>query len=213
MRCLGRLFRLLLLIAIIIVAAIIFLPKFLAQAGNTVLNNINSTGNPVSGLAQLIPANFLDKNNQLQVSLSGLDINKHYAVTLDPGVCGNAGYINVGIVTSDGSGNVNNTFSLSSLTNNKQGWFVDVHSGPSVNDAVMACSQLNTNNTAAAADATNTVLQLSPVPTDTSLTNSQTSSTGSGATSTNPRPQGFPQTGVAPGNGSSYDNNVYPRKF
>ena len=213
MRCLGRLFRLLLLIAIIIVAAIIFLPKFLAQAGNTVLNNINSTGNPISGLAQLIPANFLDKNNQLQISLSGLDTNKHYAVTLDPGICGNSGYINVGIVTSDGSGNVNNTFSLSSLTNNKQGWFVDVHSGPGVNDAVMACSQLNTNNTAAAADATNTVLQLSPVPTDTSLTNSQTSSTGSGATSTNPRPQGFPQTGVAPGNGSGYDNNVYPRKF
>ncbi len=210
MGCLRRLFRLLLLIAIIIVAAIIFLPKFLAQAGNTALNNINSSGNPISGLAQLIPANFLDKNNQLQISLSGLDSNKHYAVTLDPGICGNSGYINVGIVTSDDNGNVNSTFSLSSLTNNKQGWFVDVHSGPGVNDAVMACSQLNTNDTAAAADATNTTIQLSPDTTDTSLSGT---STDSGTTSTNPRPQGFPQTGVAPGNNSGYDNNVYPRKF
>lgn len=212
MGCLRRLFRLLLLIAIIIVAAIIFLPKFLAQAGSTVLNNINSSGNPVSGLAQLIPANFLDKNNQLQISLSGLDTNKHYAVTLDPGICGNSGYINVGIVTSDGSGNVNSTFSLASFTKNKQGWFVDVHSGPSVNDAVMACSQLNTNDSNAVADATHAVLQLSPDTSDTSLTNSQTS-TGSDTTSVTPRPRGFPQTGVAPGSSNSYDNTVYPRKF
>jgi hypothetical protein len=210
MGCLRRLFRLLLLIAIIIVAAIIFLPKFLAQAGNTVLNNINSSSNPISGLAQLIPANFLDKNNQLQISLSGLDINKHYAVTLDPGSCGSSDYINVGIVTSDGSGNVNSTFSLASLTKNKQGWYVDIHNGTSANDDMLACSQLSTNDNAAAADATNTTLQLSPDTTDTSLSGT---STGSGTTSTNPRPQGFPQTGVAPGSNSGYDNNVYPRKF
>ena len=204
MGCLRRLFRLLLLIAIIIVVVVLFLPKFLAQAGNTVLSNINSSGNPISGLAQLIPANVLGKNNQLQISLNGLDAGKNYAVTLDPGVCGNSGFINVGIVTSDGGGNVNNTFSLSSLKNNSQSWFVDIHSGPSTNDNVLACSQLNTNDASAAADATNTALQLSPVPTNTDQTNSQTSSN---------TPQGFPQTGVAPGGSNSYDNNVYPRKF
>jgi hypothetical protein len=210
MGCLRRLFRLLVLGAIILVALIVFLPKYLTQAGNTVLSNTNSSANPISGLAQLVPANFLDKNNKLQISLSGLNANKNYEVTLDPGVCGNSGYIDVGLVTSDGSGNVNTTFSLSSLKDNSQGWFVDVHSGPSANDAVMACSQLNTNNTSVAADATNTTLQLSPVPTNTDLTNSQTSSS---ATSTSGTPQGFPNTGVAPGSGNSYDNNVYPRKF
>ena len=209
MGCLRRLFRLLLLVAIIIVLVVVFLPKFLAQAGNTVLNNINSSGNPISGLAQLIPANFLDKNNRLQISLNGLDVKRNYEVTLDPGICGNSGYVDVGIVTSDDSGNVNTTFSLASLTQNKQGWFVDVHNGTSANDNVLACSQLNTNDNSAAADATNTTLQLSPVPSTTDLTNSQTSSTGS----TSNTPQGFPQTGVAPGSNNTYDNNVYPRKF
>jgi hypothetical protein len=209
MGCLRRLFRLLLLCAIIVVVVIVFLPKFLAQAGNSILNNINSSANPISGLAQLIPANFLNKNNQLQLSLNGLDNNKNYEVTLDPGQCGNSGYINVGIVTSDGSGNVNTTFSLSALKEDGQNWFVDVHSGPGVNDNVMACSQLNTNNNSASVDATNTTLQLSPVPTTSNLTNTQ-SSTNTGSTST---PQGFPQTGVAPGSSSGYDNNVYPRKY
>ena len=212
MGCLRRLFRLLFLCAIIVVVVVVFLPKFLAQAGNTVLNNISSSGNPVSGLAQLIPANFVDKNNQLQISLNGLDASKNYEVTLDPGVCGNSGYINVGIVTSDASGNVNSTFSLSSLKGNSQGWFVDVHSGASANDNVLACSQLNTNDASAAADATNTALQLSPVPTNTDLTSSQPSS-NTGSTTNVPKPRGFPQTGVAPGNNNSYDNNVYPRKF
>lgn len=210
MGCLRRLFRLLLLVAIIIVVVVVFLPKFLAQAGNTTLSNINSSGNPVSGLVQLIPANFLDKNNQLQISLNGLDTSKNYAVTLDPGICGNSGYIDVGIVTSDKSGNVNTTFSLSSLKGNSQGWFVDVHSGASVNDPVMACSQLNTNDSSLAADATRVTIQLSPDSTNTDLTGSQPSSnTGSNT----PRPKGFPQTGVAPGGSNSYDNNVYPRKF
>ncbi len=212
MGCLRRLFRLLLLVAIIIVVAIIFLPKFFAQAGNTAFNNTSNSGNPVSGLAQLIPANFLNKNNQLQISLNGLDANKNYAVTLDPGECGNSGFINVGTVTSDSNGNVNTTFSLSSFNENGQIWFVDVHSGASANDNVMACSQLNTNDTSAAADATNTALQLSPGLTNSDSTNSQSSSNTNSTTNV-PKPQGFPQTGVAPSSSNSYDNNVYPRKF
>lgn len=206
MGCLIKsLFRLLILGVIIFVAVVVLLPKFLAQAGNSILSNADSA-NPISGLAQFVPANFLDKNNQLQISLSGLSANKKYEVTLDPGICGNSGYIDVGLITSDDSGNVTTTFSLAPLTKNDKAWFVDVHSGTSVNDPVMACSQLNTNDTSAAADATNTVLQLSPVPSD--LSSGQATS----ATPTSNVPIGFPQTGVAPG-GSSYDNNVYPRKY
>lgn len=206
--CLWRLFRLLVLGAILFGLLVLLLPQFLAQAGNTLLNNINSSAAPITGLAQYIPANFLDKNNKLQISLSGLDANKKYEVTLDPTVCGNSGYVDVGLVTSDDSGNVTTTFSLSPLNNNSGGWFVDVHSGAGASDSIIACSQLNTNDSSAAADATNTTLQLSPVPAD--LTSAQATP---GVTPTSTTPVGFPNTGVAPGGSNSYDNNVYPRKF
>jgi len=206
--CLWRLFRLLVLAAVIFGIIVLLLPQFLARAGNTLLNNINTSAAPLTGLAQFIPANILNKNNQLQISLSGLNANKKYEVTLDPGTCGSSGYVDVGLVTSDGSGNVTTTFSLAPLNNNSGGWFVDVHSGASASDSVIACSQLNTNAASAAADATNTTLQLSPVPTD--LTGAQVTP---GVTTTNTTPRGFPQTGVDPGGSNSYDNNVYPRKF
>jgi len=205
--CLWRLIRLLVLCAIVLGLLVIFLPQFLAQAGNTLLNNVNNSASPLTGLAQYIPANFLDKNNKLQISLSGLDINKKYEVTLDPGICGNAGYVDVGPVTSDDSGNVTTTFSLAPLNKNSGGWFVDVHSGTGASDSVLACSQLNTNDASASAGVTNTTLQLSPVPTD--LTGAQV--TPGLTTSTTPR--GFPQTGVDPGSSNSYDNNAYPRKY
>src|ERR1700680_3558598 len=132
--CLWRLFRLLVLGAIIIGLLVLLLPQFLARAGNTLLNNINTSAAPLTGLAQFIPANVLDKNNKLQISLSGLDANKKYEVTLDPGTCGNAGYVDVGLVTSDSSGTVTTTFSLAPLNSNSGGWFVDVHSGASASD-------------------------------------------------------------------------------
>jgi hypothetical protein len=184
------------------------LPQFLARAGNSLLNNINSSAAPISGLAQFIPANFLAKNNKLQISLSGLAANKQYDVTLDPGTCGNSGYIDVGLVTSDSSGNVTTTFSLSPLNKSSGGWFVDVHSGASASDSVLACSQLNTNDASAAAEVSNTTLQLSPGPSD--LTNAQVTP---GLTTTNTTPKGFPQTGADPGSSNSYDNNAYPRKY
>ena len=205
MGCLGRLFRLLLICAIILGAILLLLPQFLARAGNTLLDNLN---NSASGLAQFIPANFLDKNNQLQISMSGLDANKKYEVTLDPGTCKGGGYIDVGLITSDDSGNVTSTFKLASLGKNSNGWFIDVHSGPDASDPSVVCGQLDTNDASAAADATNTALQLSPVAID--LTNSEATP---GATPTSTTPTGFPNTGVAPGSNNSYDNNAYPRKF
>lgn len=208
MGCLRRLIRLVILAAIVVVLLVLLLPHFLAQAGNTLLNTANGSANPLTGLAQFVPASFLDKNNQLQISLNGLNANSTYAVTLDPGACNNAGYVNVGLVTSDSSGNVTNTFKLSSLNTNSGGWFVDVHSGPSASDPAMACSQLNTNDASVAADATRSVIQLSPVAND------QTSDpVTTGTTTTTSVPKGFPQTGVAPGGSNSYDNNVYPRKY
>ena len=211
MGCLFKtIFRLLLLGAIILVLVVVFLPKFLAQAGNSILSNVDSSANPISGLAQFIPANFFNKNNQLQISLSGLEADKKYEVTLDPGQCDNSGYLDVGVVTSYDSGNVNSTFTLGSFNENNQVWYVDVHSTTDPTAASVACSQLNTNGSSASADATNTALQLSPVPTNTDLTNSQSSSSTS---STSTPPSGFPDTGAAPGSSNGYDNNVYPRKF
>ncbi len=208
MGCLGRLIRLVIVAAVVVGLLVLLLPHFLAQAGNTMLNNANNSAKPLTGLAQFVPASFLNKSNQLQVSLSGLNANSKYAVTLDPGTCGNAGYVNVGVVTADDSGSVTHTFSLSSLNTNSGGWFVDVHSGPDASDPVMACSQLNTNDASVAADATSSVLQLSPVAND------QTSGlVTTGSTPTTSAPKGFPQTGVAPGGSNSYDNNVYPRKY
>ena len=203
--CLWRLFRLLVLGAILFGLLVIFLPRFLAQAGNTLLNNINSSAAPLSGSALYIPANFLDKNNTLQISLGGLDANKKYEVTLDPGTCGNYGYVDVGLISSDGSGNVTTTFSLAPLNKSSGGWFVDVHSGAGASDSVIACSQLNTNDASTAAEVTNTTLQLSPVPTD--LTSAQVTP-GVTPTSTSTTPRGFPQTGVDPGGSNSYDNNA-----
>lgn len=208
MGCLWRLFRLVLLAAIVVGLLVLLLPRFIAQAGNTLFNNVGSSGNSLSGLVQYVPANFLDKNNKLQISLSGLGANKKYEVTLDPDSCGNSGSVDVGLVTSDGSGNVTATFSLAPLNNNSNVWLVDVRSGPSASDPAMACSVLNTNNSSAAADATNSVLQLSPVPSD--LTSAQATP---GVTQISTAPRGFPQTGAAPGGNNSYDNNVYPRKF
>ncbi|MGH2496228.1 MAG: hypothetical protein ACRDIV_16150 [Ktedonobacteraceae bacterium] len=205
MGCLRRFFRLIILVALIIVALIFLVPHFVAKAGNSLINDLNNNLPSLSGLAQFVPANFLDKNNKLQISLSGLTNSTKYEVTLDPDQCGNSGYVDLGVVSADGNGNVNDTFSLASLDGGKK-WFIDIHNGTSVNDSVLGCGQLSTNDSSASAEATNTVLQLSPVATQ--VDNTQVSP---GATPTTPT--GFPNTGVAPGSNNSYDNTVYPRKF
>jgi hypothetical protein len=209
MGCLWRLFRLLILAVIVVAAIVLLLPKFFAQAGNTVLSSINSSGNPFSGVVEFAPANTLDKKTKLQVSFSGLDANTKYDVTLDPDSCNSAGSVNAGQFTTDSNGNVTTIFSLSSLSKAVKNWYVNLHSGPDPSYSSTACSQLNTNDSTTASDANNIPLQLSP-----STTNMGSSQITSGSTSstTSSSPQGFPNTGVAPG-GNSYDNNVYPRKF
>ncbi len=205
MGCFRSLTRLLLLGVVVVVALALLVPHFIAQAGNSLISDINNNTPSLSGLAQFIPANFLDKNNKLQVSVSGLTANSKYEVTLDPGQCGNAGYVDIGVITADSNGNVDTTFSLSALDTSKN-WYVDIHNGPDTTGAVLACGELNINNTSASIEATNTVLQLSPVTTQ--ATNTQVTP---GVTPTTT--SGFPNTGVAPGGSNSYDNNVYPRKY
>lgn len=207
MGCLRRFFRLIILVALIIVALIFLIPHFVAKAGNSLINDLNNNLPSLSGLAQFVPANFLDKNNKLQISLSGLTNSTKYEITLDPDQCGNSGFVDVGVVSSDGNGNVNNTFSLASLDTGKK-WYIDVHNGTSSNDSVLACGQLSTNDSSISVEATNTVLQLSPVATQADSTNTQVSPNATPTT-----PTGFPNTGVAPGSNNSYDNTVYPRKF
>ena len=205
MGCFRSLTRLLLLGVVVVVALALLVPHFIAQAGNSLISDTNNNLPSLSGLAQFIPANFLDKNNKLQISLSGLTANSKYEVTLDPDQCGTPGYVDVGVVTSDANGNVDTAFSLSTLDTSKN-WYVDIHSGPSANGAVLACGELNINNTSASIEATNTVLQVTPVAAQ--ATNTQVTP---GVTTTTP--SGFPNTGVAPGGSNSYDNNVYPRKY
>jgi hypothetical protein len=205
MGCLGRLTRLLVLGVVVVGLLALLLPRFVAQAGNSLLNDNNNNAPSLSGLALFIPANFLDKNNKLQISLSGLTANYKYEVTLDPGACGNSGYKDIGTISTDSSGNVTTTFNLSSLDTSKN-WYVNIHNGPFVYGAALACSQLNINNASAAVEATNTVLQLSPVVPD---ANSAPMTPGATPTA----PTGFPNTGASPGGNGSYDNNVYPRKF
>ena len=205
MGCIRRIITLLLLLAVVVIAFIVFFPRFLAQAGNTLINNTNSSFPSLSGVAEIIPANFNNKANQLQISLSGLIAHNKYDVTLDPGQCGSSNYVNVGIITTDASGTSNATFNVSSLDTSKI-WYVDVHNATDASGSVVACGQLNMNSSSVAADAT--------ASTSLPLSNSNAAvTTGTGATATPSPPQGFPNTGVAPGGSNSYDNNVYPRKF
>jgi len=101
------------------VALALLVPHFIAQAGNSLISDTNNNLPSLSGLAQFIPANFLDKNNKLQISLSGLTANSKYEVTLDPDQCGTPGYVDVGVVTSDANGNVETAFSLAALETSK----------------------------------------------------------------------------------------------
>ncbi len=211
MGCIRRLFQLILFGALIVILAILFLPHLLAQAGNSLLSS-NNNAPSLSGLVQFVPANFIDKSNKLQVSLSGLNAKAKYELTLDPDSCGNAGYVDVGTITSDGNGNVTTTFSLNSLDTTRN-WYVDIHNGADANGTPVACGQLNTNTNSAAADATNTLLQTSPTPINPGpVTIGSTGGGDRGPVTTN-SPNRFPNTGVAPGSNNGYNNTAFPRKF
>jgi hypothetical protein len=204
-RCL---FRLILLGVLAIVAIIILAPRFLDQAGNSLLNALNNSA--VSGLAQFIPANFTDKNTHLQISINGLSANGKYDVTLDNTACGNPFIIDLGPVTADSSGNINQVFNLGKFDTG-QTWYVDVHKGSDASGNALACGQLVINATSVADEVT-PIITLSPgiteqtsAPTIANVTPTPTLITTPGVT--------LPHTGVKPGDNNTYDNYVYPRKF
>lgn len=204
-RCL---FRLILLVVLVIVAFIILAPLFLDQAGNSLLNALNNSA--VSGLAQFIPANFTDQNNHLQISINGLAANGKYDVTLDNGNCGNAFIIDLGPVTSDSSGTINQAFNLAKF-DTSQTWYVDVHQGSDASGRPLACGQLDINANGVALEVT-PIISLSPGSTEQVAPPTIANVTPASTITTLP-PTKLPKTGVKPGDNNAYDNFVYPRKF
>jgi len=199
-RCL---FRLLVLGALAIVAIIFLTPRFLQQAGNSLITNLNNSA--ASGLAQYIPSNFTDSNSHLQVSVSGLSPNSQYRVTLDSTTCEGSPSMNIGLATTDTSGSINQEFIVSSL-DTSQSWFVVVHQGNDPSGTILACGQLSNNGSSIAVVST-PLISLSPLP------SGQTPGT-TNVVGPTPTPEtGFPNTGVEPGSKNFYDNNVYPRKY
>jgi hypothetical protein len=205
MKCLGRL---VVLVALAILALIMLVPALLQQAGNSLLSAFNNSA--ASGLAELIPANFNDPNNHLQVSVSGLTANGQYYVTLDPGSCGSSPYIDLGEVRADSAGNINKLFTLGSL-DTSQTWYVDVHQGNDPSGTIEACGRLVTNSSSVAVNVT-PILSLSPESTGSGQISAPTIGNASPVPNSTPQ-TGFPNTGVQPGSKNSYDNYVYPRKY
>jgi hypothetical protein len=202
----GCLFRLILLVALALLAFLLLTSSVIQHAGSSVLSAFNSSA--ASGFAEFIPANLNDKNNHLQVSASGLSPKGSYYITLDSGSCGGSQIQDLGPATADSSGDINKTFTLGQI-DTSQTWYVDIHQGNDPAGLTLACGQLiiNSNN----AGGTKPIISLSPDSNDTGQVNAPTIAGGSTST-TNIQP-GFPNTGVKPGNKNTYDNNVYPRKF
>lgn len=208
-RCL---FRFLILGALVVLAIILLAPRFIQQAGNSLINAFNNSA--ANGVAQYIPANFNDSQSHLDVSVSGLSPNSQYYVTLDSSTCGGSPSMNIGAVTSDSSGGINHDFTTSAV-DSSQTWYVVVHSGNNPSGSILACGQLSINGTSVAIVNTPSIA-LSPVtvgsgPTpNPGISNGQTTSTPQTGFPNNN--SGFPNTGVKPDK-NFYDNNVYPRKY
>jgi hypothetical protein len=206
LRCLFRLVVLVILIAVAIVAFILLAPRFINQAGNSLLNAFSNSA--ASGLAQFIPANFNDQNNHLQISVNGLTNADKYYVTLDSGTCGGSPSINLGSVTADNSGSINQLLKVPTKFDTSQTWYIDIHEGNGPTGRTLACGQLVINSNSVAMEST-PILTLSP---DTGQVSAPTIANGSPTPDSTPQ-TGFPNTGVQPGTTNSYDNYVYPRKY
>lgn len=231
-RAFGCLFRLVLLAVAVAVFLFFLAPSLLKGAGNTVLSSLNNSA--AQGVAQLIPGVQAQSAN-LQLQLSGLLPSATYYVTLDEGQCGGTTLFNVGKVTTDNGGNMTSMLALNDLQktlgaalqgNLQQGLYVSVHSGDQYGQ-IVACgkvlsqiSQLVTPTstpTTAPVTATPTTgttpaatptSAATPTPTPAASTNSTQIGSHGHTTAT-----GLPNTGVAPGGNSDYDNSTYPRKY
>jgi len=215
----GRLLRLIGLLVVIGFFIYLFHPDVISNAGNAILGSIGSSN--AYGSAQLIP-DTQGKGDNLQVNLQRLGSNLHYVVTLEEGGCGGTIIKSFG-GNADTNGNASSLISLSDLAAAQQGLWVNVHrdaiSGPSV-----ACGQVQINKQLVS-QVVSTAPTSTPAPVATtvpSTTSTSTSTSAAGGFVNDPNTArrrlgrentGFPQTGVAPAKGGSYDNYTYPRKY
>lgn len=228
-RLFGCLVRLVVLALALLACFVFFAPSLIRGAGNTLISALNSS--TAQGVAQLIPG-LQGKNDALQLQISGLLPSTDYFVTLDQGQCPGPTLVSIGKISTDGNGNITSLLTLNQLQsalqgafngNLQQGLYVDVHYGDPSGQSV-ACgkvlSQLSqlvtptatptpapitpTATTGATPTASPTTV---PAPTPTPVT------TGNTVTLHDHGYGGFPDTGVTPGNGNSYDNYTYPRKY
>jgi len=215
---------------VVIILIILFAPSLLRGAGNSVVTSLNNTA--AQGIAQIIP-HAQGSGADLQVKLDGLTANTNYYVSLDQGQCGGTALFNVGKITSDANGSTTATLSLNDIRNAlQQGLYLDVHQGTDTTGQSIACGQVlstdsiisqfggSTNNgttptaTTVAVTANATATPTSPpITIPTSNTSSVDSSGRDSSFLHGHMFGGFPNTGVAPANNSSYDNYTYPRKY
>ena len=225
-----RFIRFLFLCIVVVVLIIVFAPSLLRGAGNAVVTSLNNTA--AQGIAQIIP-HAEGKGADLQVKLDGLTANTSYYVSLDQGQCGGPALFNVGKITANASGSTTATLSLNDIRNAvQQGLYVDVHEGTDTTGQSVACGPvLSTNNIisqftgSSSNDTTPTATTVAVTSKATATATSPpiiipTTNTSSVDTSNTDSLflhgrllGGFPDTGVAPANNSSYDNYTYPRKY
>ena len=225
-RTFGCLLRLIVLAIALVACFAFFAPSLIRGAGNTLISALNNS--TAQGVAQLVPG-LQGKTDALQLQLSGLMPSTAYYVTLDQGQCPGQELLNLGKVSTDGSGGLTSLLTLNQLHGALQGAFqgdlqqslyVDVHSGDPSGQSV-ACGKVLSQ--------LSLLVTPTPTPTTAPVTATPTSGTTPTATPTSaptPTPAtttgntlrehgygGFPNTGVTPGGSNSYDNYTYPRKY
>ena len=215
----------LVMVAVILFILFLWRPAFVVNAGNAF---IKAAGNSTAyGSAMVVPS-LKGQSGDIQVSLQGLTSNLHYVITLNQGGCDGSVLKTFTTVTSDTSGNVSNSFSLSDLKLTTQpNLWLNVHEGSS-SGATVACGQVQINNNlltqaqtsgTSSSDSTKTgnttTVVATPAPSTSGFTNGATDTFGDGNAAnrrhfTDPE---FPYTGAAPGDGNSYNDYKGPHKY
>ena len=213
--CLKRLFQLVFFGIVAVVLVVLFAPNLIRGAGNALLSSVNNS--TAQGFSSLVP-DAQGKGLTLQLNVSGLNPNSEYYVTLDRDECGGQVLANVGKIMTDGSGATTANLSVGNLTGLLQNTlYLDVHQGTDTNGQSVACGQVQING--AGVSLTGSVTPTAGATTGTTTSNSTITSSNVGDS-----PDtgfllhhspfgGFPNTGVAPARGNSYDNNSFPRKY
>lgn len=214
--CLKRLFQLVFFGIIAVVLVVMFAPSLIKGAGNALLSSVNNS--TAQGFSSLVP-DTQGKGLSLQINASGLNPNSEYYVTLDRDECGGQVLANVGKITTDGSGATTASLPVGDLASLIQNTlYLDVHQGADANGQSVACGQVQINGAVASLIGSATPTGSTTTSTTTTSNSTITSSSAgdspvSGFLLHHSPFGGFPNTGVAPARGNSYDNNSFPRKY